>query len=156
MPSVYLETSFVGYLTARPVQDVIVQANQQITQTWWQTERGKYTLYVSELVLREASAGDPVAAQERLDPVTHLPLLPITPDALALREQLMSEVGLPERARLDALHIAIAAVHGLDYLLTWNCKHIANATLRNRIEAVCRSNGHAPPTLCTPLELVNL
>ena len=125
----------------------------QVTQEWW-AGRGAFDLYASQLVLDEASAGHADAAARRLTALQDAVLLEITDEATALAAQLIAGRGLPERARVDALHVAIATVHGMDYLLSWNCTHIANAALRGRIEAICRAEGFEPPVICTPLELV--
>jgi hypothetical protein len=115
--------------------------------------RDEFELYSSRLVVRECQAGDPVAAAARLAELAGIPLLEQTPEADTLAEALLRGVPLPERAAADALHIAIAAVHGVEYLLTWNCTHIANVTLRPRIESVCRASGFEPPLICSPEEL---
>lgn len=154
MERVYLETSIVSYLTARPSRDLIVAGHQQLTHEWWNEERHHYELCASPLVIREASAGDPEMVKLRLEKLQDVPLLEITNEALALAEQLVRGVPLPPKARADALHIALAAVHGVEYLLTWNCTHIANARLRPRVEAICRAAGYVPPVLCTPEELI--
>ena len=127
-------------------------AHQQITGEWW-ARRDEFELYSSRLVVQECQAGDPQAAADRLAALAGIPLLEQTSDAAALAEALVRGVPLPERAAADALHIAIAAVHGMGYLLTWNCTHIANVTLRPQIEAVCRASGYEPPLICTPEEL---
>jgi hypothetical protein len=111
-------------------------------------------MYISQVVLRECQAGDPIAAGERLAVLQELPLLEQTEEATQLAQALVDQVPLPERAAVDALHVAIAAVHGMDYLLTWNCTHIANATLRGPIVSVCRASGYEPPAICTPDELL--
>jgi hypothetical protein len=141
-----------SYLTAWPSRDLVRAAHQQITREWW-ADRGAFELYSSRLVVQECQAGDPQAAADRLATLAGVLLLEPTPDAAALAEALVRGVPLPERAVADALHIAIAAVHGMDYLLTWNCTHIANVTLRPQIEAVCRAAGYEPPLICTPEEL---
>jgi predicted nucleic acid-binding protein len=151
--SIYVETSIVGYLTARPSRDLVRAAHQEVTSEWW-TGREAYELFISQLVLDEASAGDAGAAALRLEALRDLPLLELTPEAVALAQQLVRAAALPPKAAGDALHIALTAVHGVDYLLTWNCTHIANATMRPRIEAICRGEGFEPPVICTPLELV--
>jgi hypothetical protein len=110
-------------------------------------------LFVSQLVVQECQAGDSEAAEARLAALEGLPLLEQSEAVEALAGALRDGVPLPERATADALHIATAAVHGMDYLLTWNCTHIANVTLRGRIEAVCREAGFEPPAICTPEEL---
>jgi predicted nucleic acid-binding protein len=151
--SIYLETSVVSYLTARPSRDLLRAAHQEVTYAWW-TGRDAYSLYISQLVLDEAAAGDSSAAAQRLEALRDLPLLEITPEATELGRQLLRAAALPSKAAGDALHIALSAVHGINYLLTWNCTHIANATMRPRIEAICRATGFEPPIICTPLELV--
>jgi hypothetical protein len=150
---VYLETTIPSYLTAWPSRDLIRAAHQQITREWW-AGRGAFELYSSRLVVQECQAGDPQAAVDRLAALAGIPLLEQTPEAATLAEALIRGAPLPERAAADALHIAIAAVHGVDYLLTWNCTHIANVTLRPQIESVCRAAGYEPPLICTPEELL--
>ncbi len=152
--SVYLETSIIGYLASRPSRDLITAANQQLTRDWWDQSREQYDLYLSEAVVAECSAGDPQAAQERLDMLDGIPILDVTDAADSLAEALLKHVPLPEKAAVDALHIAIATVNGMDYLLTWNCTHIANAALQHRIAAICRSCGFESPTICTPQQLM--
>ena len=151
-PSVYIETTIPSYLTAWPSRDLVRAGEQQLTRDWWE-RRYEYDLYVSSLVLLECGAGDPDAAAERLAALNGLSMLTQTVAAEKLAEELLSSVPLPTRASSDALHIAIAAVHGVRYLVTWNCTHIANATLRPQIEAVCRRLGYEPPVICTPKEL---
>lgn len=151
-PRVYVETTVPSYLTAWPSQNLVRAAHQEITREWG-ARRGMFDLYSSRLVVRECQAGDERAAADRLAAPAGVPLLEQTPDAASLAEALVRGIPLPERAAADALHIAIAAVHGVDYLLTWNCAHIANVTLRPRIEAVCRAAGYEPPLICTPEEL---
>jgi hypothetical protein len=151
--TVYIETSIVSYLTARPSRDLLVAAHQQITVTWWDQERAHYDLFTSQVVLAEARAGDPEAAQRRLAVLERLSLLDVTDAAITLAAALVSGQVLPAQAAQDALHIAVACVHGMEYLLTWNCAHLANARLRNRIEQICRDAGYVPPIICTPEEL---
>ena len=150
---VYLETSIVSYLAARPSRDVITAGHQQTTHEWWAAERGNFSVCASPLVLREASAGDSLAASARLQWLRGIPLIAITPEAERLSELLIAHAALPARAVADALHIATAACHRTNFLLTWNCKHIANAVKRPLIERICRDAGFEPPILCTPDEL---
>jgi predicted nucleic acid-binding protein len=152
-PRVYVETTVVSYLTARPSQDVVVRGHQQTTREWWHACRSRFELVASQLVLVEASAGDPVAAQERVGALADLILLDITAEASALARQLVEIEAIPARASQDALHVAIAATNGIRYLATWNCKHLANATLRAKIDEACRAAGYEPVALCTPEEL---
>jgi len=131
-----------------------VQHTREATKDWWDHQRGTYQLLTSEVVQIEATAGDPNAATERINVLNALPLLPVTPDAKQIARALLAQMALPATADRDALHVAIAASNGVEYLLTWNCRHLANATLRGKIETVCRSLGYEPPIICTPLELV--
>ena len=151
--TVYIETSIVSYLTARPSRDLLVAAHQQLTVTWWEQQRAHYELFTSQVVLAEARAGDPDAAQRRIAVLEHLPLLDVTDAAIMLAAALVSGQALPAQAAQDALHIAVTCVHGVEYLLTWNCAHLANARLRSRIEQICREAGYVPPIICTPEEL---
>jgi hypothetical protein len=150
---VYVETSVISYLTSRMSRDLIVAGHQQITQEWWNNHHDKFELFVSQPVLEEASVGDQEAAQQRLSVLVNLPLLEITEAALTLAKDLVHLGPLPQKAEVDALHIAIAVTNRVDYLLTWNCKHLANAALRRRIERVCRAQEYDPIIICTPEEL---
>jgi len=151
--TVYVETSIFSYLTARPSNDLRAMANQSTTAEWWETQRPKYSVFASDLVISEASRGHPEAAQRRLAAIVDLPLLQISEDVRVLAQALIDSHTLPEKAQADAYYIAIAAVNGVAYLLTWNCTHIANAHARPKIEATCRALGYEPPIICTPLEL---
>jgi predicted nucleic acid-binding protein len=153
-PSVYVETSIISYLAARPSRDLIVAARQQVTHTWWRERRPAFELCVSQVVLDEILAGDPDAAERRTAFVAGIPVLDITPEVADLAVALIQRVPLPPRAGADAAHIAAAAYHRIGFLMTWNSTHIANAELRPRVEQVCRENGYPPPVLCTPDELM--
>ncbi len=152
-PKVYIETSIPSYLTAWRSRDLIMAANQEMTKEWWEN-REQFDLHISALVIQEAGAGDSGAAKKRLEQIDDIPELNITEDAENFAETLIRKVPLPEKARLDALHIAMATLNGMDYLLTWNCSHMANAVLRPKAEAVCRESGYDPPSICTPQELM--
>jgi hypothetical protein len=128
-------------------------ARQQITREWWDTRRNDFELFISQLVIYEARAGDASAAARRLEVLEGITLLEFSDDANALSKLLVRELSLPARAESDAVHIALAVVNGIDYLLTWNCTHIANAALRPRIEVACRAFGYRMPVICTPEEL---
>jgi len=156
MDSVYIETTIVGHIAGRIHPDPIVAARQQMTRDWWRDEAARYEVFISQVVLEECSQGDPSAAAERLDVVKDIDLLEASDDVDDLADTLISERAIPASEPRDAFHIAIAAVNGVDYLLTWNCKHMANATLRSRIEKVCRDAGFEPPIICTPEELVEV
>ena len=144
---VYIETTFVSYLTARPSRDLIVAGHQQITHDWWNLRRGDYQLCVSQLVLGEAAAGDVKAAQDRLAVLQAMTFLETTTAAMALAKKLVQAGALPAKAADDALHIAIAASQRVPYLLTWNCRHMANATMRPLIESVCAGKGLKAPII---------
>lgn len=153
--AVYLETSVIGYATSRTSRDLVVAARQQLTRDWFARRAGAYDLYVSQLVVGEASAGDEEAARERSTFLQGIPRLGITEAAASPAARLVASGAVPPKAVEDALHIAVAAVHGVEYLVTWNCKHIANATMRHAIEGACREAGYEPPVICTPEELMN-
>jgi len=128
--SVYIETSMVSYLTARPSNNLIMMANQEVTRKWWNTRRSKFTLYVSQVVLDEAAKGDLEMAAKRLEVLQSLLVLELTENVQGLGLQFLIKSSIPAKAADDAIHIAAATVHGLDYMLTWNCKHIANAQIQ--------------------------
>ena len=151
---VYLETSVISYLTARPSRNLRVVAHQEITADWWTRRRLRFDLYVSRLVIDEASAGDAEAAAQRLVTLHGIPRLELTEAAAILADDLVTGAAIPREAIEDALHVAVAAAHGMDYLLTWNCRHIANAAMRNRIADICASSGVEAPVICTPEELL--
>jgi predicted nucleic acid-binding protein len=153
-PKLYVETTIPSYLTSKPSRDLIIAGHQQITREWWETRRDAFQIYISQLVVDEAGAGDPAAARERLRVIEDFPLLDITPDVEMLAAGILASGLIPKRAATDAAHIAIAAVHGLDFLITWNCMHIANAIMVRAVAAVCRRHGFECPVICTPEELL--
>src|SRR3972149_2038555 len=154
-PTVYLETTIASYLVAAPTRDIIQAAHQQATHEWWM-RRDRFDLYVSGPVLAEARRGDAVAATRRLDALAGLPILSGHRGGRPLPNTLRRVGALPTKARLDAVHVAIAAVNGMDYLLTWNLRHLANAAIRGKIEEACRRAGIQPPSICTPEELMEV
>lgn len=151
---VYIETTVVSYLTSRPSRDLVIAGHQQTTHEWWDGRRQIYELCISRTVLDEAAAGDPQAARERLDVLSAMSLLQTTGEAVSLAKALLEAGALPAKAADDALHIAVAAVHGIPFLLTWNCRHMANATMRPIIERVCVAQGFKAPIICTPEQLL--
>ncbi|MCA2507276.1 MAG: type II toxin-antitoxin system VapC family toxin [Microcystis sp. M54BS1] len=152
--TVYIETSILGYLTARPSRDIVVAANIEVTKEWWDTRRGDFQLYSSQAVVKETSQGDVVIASQRLEILAHLSLLDLNQAVLDLAEQFLERSNLPAKADIDAVHIAAATVHGMDYLLTWNCKHIANAQIQGKLAEISLDFGYELPILCTPYELL--
>jgi predicted nucleic acid-binding protein len=150
----YLDSNVISYLTARPSRDIVTLAHQQLTQEWWDRHRHGFELYISELVVFEIRRGDPAAAYSRLEFVREFPVLRITPETRALADRIFRATTLPDKAAADALHIALAAVNGMDFLLTWNCTHIANGVVLKVVNSICRSSGYEPPIVCTPEELL--
>ncbi len=155
-PTVYIETSIVSYLAARPSRDPVTAHNQRLTHEWWNTHRHRYELYTSELALLEAGRGDPAMARRRLALLTQVPSLQASLAADALGRMLQSGIPLPEQARNDAEHIALAAAGGMSYLLTWDRKHIANPRLNAKIQAILGIWGYLPPVICTPDDLMKV
>lgn len=154
-PSVYVENSVVSYLTARRAEkNARVAGHQDITREWWNMKRHQFDLYASAVVVEEAQDGDANAAAARLEIIAQLTLLEVSEEARDLAAVLLHETRLPAKATADALHIATAAVHGMDYLITWNCTHIANAVIFRSVERACRARGYEPPVMCTPEELM--
>ncbi len=151
--TVYLETSVVSYLTNRPSRDIIVAGHQLSTREWWETQRATFDVYVSELVITEASRGHEEAAQKRLALLDGIALLGISEDVVTLAQALVDRHAIPAVANADAVHVAVATVNGIHYLMTWNCKHIANAERFDAIATVCIDYGYKPPIICTPDEL---
>ena len=139
-------------MTARPGRDAVLAAHQTLTRDWWRA-RTAYDLRISQLVIDEAAVGDEFQRARRLRALRGIPVLSLTDSATRLARELVRKGALPEKATVDAFHIGIAAAHQMTYLLTWNCKHLANATMRGTIEAICRSEGLSPPIICTPEEL---
>jgi hypothetical protein len=152
--TVYVETSVVSYLTARPSRNIIAYSRQIATQDWWDRRRDDFDLVTSPLVLEEASAGDAQAASKRLDILAGLDVLAVDSTIESAANDLIASNVLPTKAAADAMHIAIAAVHEVDYLLTWNCRHIANVELYSRIAAHLRERGLTAPIVCNPQELM--
>jgi predicted thioesterase len=152
-PKVYVETTVISYLTAWPSRDLVVAAHQQITRDWW-ANRDPFELVISDLVMQEASAGDSTAAQDRLKVLATMTLVEVTETAKALARKFIEAGALPVKAANDALHIAAAVTNGVDYFVTWNCRHIANATLLPEIEACCIDAGFRPVRVCTPEQLL--
>jgi predicted nucleic acid-binding protein len=152
--SLYLDTSVIGYLTIRPSTNLITASNSVITQNWWDTRRQNFTLYISEVVLEELARGDQEIATKRLDLISELPLLALNEAVEELAQQFLTKSNLPPKASDDALHIALATVYKVDYLLTWNCKHIANAQIQKKLSQISIESGYELPTICTPYELM--
>ena len=154
MDTVYIETSIVSHATAWPSSDIQIAALQHQARTWWATERLNFELVTSQLVIDEASVGDPIAAAERLQLLDGLPTVPIDEDVRSLARAILSASIMPPKAAADALHVAAAAVAGLQYLLTLNCKHIANAHELPRVYRLLDDRGSGQLLICTPAEFL--
>ena len=153
-PRVYIESTVISYYVARPSRDVVALAHQEITRGWWRDCLPDYDVCISEVVLEEIRRGDAGAAAERLRAVSSFPLLPIVPEVEELAAVYAKDLEFPEKSLRDTLHIAVASVHGADYLVTWNCTHIANAHIRRRLAEINTSEGVPIPIICTPEELL--
>jgi hypothetical protein len=153
-PKVYLETTILSLLTAWPSRDLITAADQQSTREWWENRRQDFDLFVSPEVIGEAGQRDPAAARLRLEAVATLPVLAATEEVEELTRVILATGLIPPRATRDAALIAFASVHAMDFLLTWNCRHIHNAMISRRLSGVCSAQGFTLPVLCTPRELM--
>jgi hypothetical protein len=153
-PSVYIETTIPSYLAAPTSANLVTAGHQVVTRDWWNNRRQMFTVYTSEVVLEEARRGDEAVARERLSYLEAVPLLSLDDKSQLLARLLLDRRVLPSIAAVDALHVSIAAVSGMDFLVTWNCRHLANAIIRPRIETLCRATGYEPPVICTPEELM--
>ncbi len=156
MESVYIETTVISYLVSRPSRDILVAAHQQTTFEWWATRRHEFECYISQVVIDEIIAGNTEAAKKRMNKVEDLAVLEVTREAEALTEAIIQGSAIPQRAVRDAAHIAVATVNGIDYLLTWNCRHLANAQIIRKVSLVCNAQGYDMPVICTPEELMGV
>ena len=153
-PRLYIETTIPSYLVARPSKQLRPAADQEATKKWWELHRHEYELFVSEIVLVEVSRGNAGSAAARLAALRGIAVLDDLPMAKTLTKQLLAEAIIPPVAAEDAIHLGLAAAHGLDYLLTWNCRHINNPMLRRRIEQACAACGLECPVIFSPAELM--
>jgi hypothetical protein len=154
-PKLYLETTIPSYLVSKPSRDLRLAADQEQTLEWWEEQRVRFEIFISAVVLREVSKGNPEMSQKRVDALSHIPILSLTEESEELTIRLLDEV-IPASAADDAAHIAIAAVHRMDFLLTWNCKHINNRYTIRRIEQSCMKMGFTCPVIATPTELMTI
>ena len=151
---VYFETFIISYLTGLPSRNLLAVAWQSLTLEWWEKRRKLFDVFASQLVLEEAGRGDSKAAERRLNALDGIPCQKLTDSAEKLSVKLLSGGGLPPKAADDALHIALAAVHDIDYLLTWNCRHIDNAENKPIVRSIILAQGYSCPEICTPQELL--
>ncbi len=154
MEKVYIETTIPSYLTGKLSRDIVIAAQQQVTREWWEDSQSKYSLYISEAVLDECQYGDTEAARKRTDIVKQLPILRITDEVVHLAGCYFKILGIPEKSILDTIHLAVAVAYELDYLLTWNCKHLAHGEIRSKVHKYNMLNGLFEPMIVTPYELL--
>lgn len=155
-PTCYVETSIISHLAARPSPNLLTAACQQVTEQWWEVSRRLFDVFISELVVTESRQGDRQTAQRRLGLLRGIPELKITEEVRKLARSLIEKDALPATAGADALHIAFAAVHRIEYLLTWNCRHIDNPATKPLLREICVSEGYICPEICTPLEITEI
>jgi predicted nucleic acid-binding protein len=156
MAKVYVETSIVSYLTARSSRNLIAAAWQKETLDWWDLQRNRFELYISEVVVEEAGRGDKSAASRRLEALEGIQVLELDKRSVELAKTLINHGAVPRKALDDAFHLAVATIHGMDYLLTWNCRHIDNAEMKPKIRKVIESQGYQCPEIATPIELMGV
>ena len=155
-PSVYIETTVVSYVTARPSRDLIVAAHQQVTMEWWENTLPHCQPFVSPVVIEEAARGDREAAKLRLEKIAGFPVLEVTNEVRELADLYFAHTQIPEKARGDAYHLALATYHGIDFLVSWNFTHILAAPIRVMIQDINASRGIRTPIICTPEELMEV
>ena len=155
-PSVYVETTIPSYYAAHPSRDVVIAGRQATTREWWERRLPDFRVFISQLVLDEVALGDAQFAARRLQALKRFPLLDLREDIIELARYFVDAGPLPAKAARDALHIALAACHGVDFLLTWNCTHIANAEIIPKIASICCQHGLGCPIICTPDELMGV
>jgi hypothetical protein len=154
--TVYIESSVISYRTARPSRDIVTAAHQRITQEWWEVVLPQVEAFVSIFVIEEIGLGDPAAAELRMSSVASCPLLEVTLEVDELAHVYHARLQIPDRALADAYHLALAAWHGMDYLVSWNCSHIASGRIQRTIEEINSAKGIRTPFLCTPEELMEV
>jgi len=155
-PTIYLESTVISYVAARPSRDLIIAAHQQITHEWWEKTLPKCEAFVSPIVIDEISRGDNIAVQNRLDKVVSFSILEVVLEVRRLADEYFNAIQIPEKARADAYHLALAAWHGLDFLVSWNCTHIVSGRVKMIIEEINAEYGIRTPVICTPEELMEV
>lgn len=155
-PTVYIETTIISYLTSRPSRDLIVAGHQQITADWWEDVQPRVECFVSPFVIQEASRGDSAMAARRLDAISRFPVLRENETVGELARRYFEKMNIPERAKIDAFHVAIATAYAIDYLLSWNCRHIASAQVQRTIQNLNDELGIRTPVMCTPEALMEV
>ena len=150
---IYIESTIPSYVVARPARDLLQAARQQTSKDWWELKRHQHELFTSQIVLAEISSGETEMAKQRLETLAGIPVLRVNEQAENLTLQILGSGLLPADADRDAGHIALATVYEMDILLSWNCRHIANAAIQARLRKLAAKSGLTLPVLCTPDEL---
>jgi hypothetical protein len=153
---VYIETSIISYLTAKPSRDLVIAGHQKITYDWWHKVRTKFDCYISQIVIEEISRGDKIASSKRLDSINNITILGFNPEIENLALQYFNLLNIPEKSKLDAFHLAYCVLFGIDFLLSWNCKHLANALINFKLRDFNNTKSLFVPFLCTPQELLEV
>jgi hypothetical protein len=154
MQKVYIETSIFSYLTSNPSRNILAAAWQSLTVEWWEKRSKDFDLFVSELVHEEASRGDSQASAKRIAAMNGIPHLQVTDEVVSLAKILIASDLLPQKATADALHLAVSTIHNMDFLLTWNCRHLDNAEIKSKARRLLTTKGYSLPEICTPQELI--
>lgn len=152
--TVYIESSVISYLTARPSKNALQAERHRLTRLWWRKLRPRFDCYVSDTVIEEISEGEPAMAKRRLGAIKGLPRLAVSNDATKLADEILKRGYLPSNAATDALHVALAIESAMDFLLTWNCTHIANAHVERQVARICAAHEYVFPVICTPEQLM--
>jgi len=151
---IYIETTVVSYLTSKPSRDLMVASHQEATRELWEKLSIKYKSFVSALVFQEAGKGDQNQAEMRLAAMANFPMIDIDDEAQSLAEKIIAKKGIPGEYPEDALHIAVAAVNGIDVIITWNFAHLNNPFTRKKIRMIVEAEGYSCPEICSPEELL--
>lgn len=151
---VYIETSVVSYYASRPSRDLVIAARQETTRELWPVLAYRFDRHISMLVLTEINKGDLAAVDERKKAILDIPVLDVTRECELLAETIIGEGLIPKQFAEDSLHIALAAVNGMDYLVTWNFRHLNNALTKTHIMRFVEKKGYVPPVVCSPDELL--
>ncbi len=153
-PQIYIETSVLSYLVSRISSNLVLAAYQQITRNWWEFQLPYYQPVTSDFVIEEITKGDATLSKERLKLIQKFRKLPVTDDVINLGDRYLRELVIPRKASLDAYHLSISVIHGMDFVLSWNFRHMANAFVRRKVEIINSGLGIVTPTICTPEELI--
>lgn len=154
--SVYLENTVISYYTSRPIPDPIVRVHQEITKNWWPTAIKRYNIFISQMVIDEAAHGDSSAAKKRLEEIKDFTILEVTKDIQNLSKIYEEELKIPPKSIGDAVHLAVACLNNIDYLVTWNCTHLCNGEIIKKLAKINKQLEIHTPIICTPEQLMEV